>query len=293
MAQSSQKRVRVEQMRAEQEGRRKRQVRTRQLRTVLAVVVAVAVVIGVMVAVKVTGGGKKAVAESNIPTDLMQTVTGVDQAAFATVGAGGVSPPKAITGSPLTTGGKPEVLYVGADYCPYCAAERWGIVVALSRFGTWSGLQQGASSPTDVPASVPTFSFKDASYSSDYIAFRGFETSDVDGKPLQKLPADVESVFQKYDAPPYVAAQSAGAIPFVDIANKYMISGASYSPQDIASLTFPQVAQKLHDPNDKVGKEILGTANSIAAAVCKATGDKPANVCAAPAVKAIEAKLGS
>ena len=49
----------------------------------------------------------------------------------------GVSPLTATTGQPaLTSGGKPEILYVGAEYCPYCAAERWAMVVALSRFGT-------------------------------------------------------------------------------------------------------------------------------------------------------------
>ncbi len=46
------------------------------------------------------------------------------------------------TGQPaLTSGGKPQVdLQLGAEYCPYCAAERWGMVVALSRFGTFSNL---------------------------------------------------------------------------------------------------------------------------------------------------------
>ena len=53
--------------------------------------------------------------------------------------------PASIDAPALTADGKPEVLYVGAEYCPFCAAERWPVVVALSRFGTWSGL-----SATDV-----------------------------------------------------------------------------------------------------------------------------------------------
>ena len=51
------------------------------------------------------------------------------------------SAPTTITGAPLTSGGKPEMLYIGAEYCPYCAAERWAMIVALSRFGTFSGLR--------------------------------------------------------------------------------------------------------------------------------------------------------
>ncbi len=30
----------------------------------------------------------------------------------------------------LTSGGKPQIVYMGAEYCPYCAAERWAMVVA-------------------------------------------------------------------------------------------------------------------------------------------------------------------
>ena len=36
---------------------------------------------------------------------------------------------------------KPELLYIGAEYCPYCAASRWPLIIALSRFGTFKGLR--------------------------------------------------------------------------------------------------------------------------------------------------------
>ena len=35
----------------------------------------------------------------------------------------------------LTSSGMPEMLYIGADYCPFCAITRWGMIVALMRFG--------------------------------------------------------------------------------------------------------------------------------------------------------------
>ncbi|MGH3290263.1 MAG: DUF929 family protein, partial [Trebonia sp.] len=53
------------------------------------------------------------------------------------ISAGAVN---AVSGPPLTRGGKPEVLYVGAEYCPYCAMENWPLIVALSRFGQFTGL---------------------------------------------------------------------------------------------------------------------------------------------------------
>jgi hypothetical protein len=48
------------------------------------------------------------------------------------------------------TSGKPIVLYVGGEFCPYSAAERWSPVVALSRFGAFSNLALLRSSSTDM-----------------------------------------------------------------------------------------------------------------------------------------------
>ena len=61
--------------------------------------------------------------------------------------------------APLTANGKPEVLYMGAEYCPYCAAERWAMIVALSRFGTFSGLHtihSAVSERRGEPSPTPT-----------------------------------------------------------------------------------------------------------------------------------------
>jgi thiol-disulfide isomerase/thioredoxin len=48
--------------------------------------------------------------------------------------------------------GKPLVFFMGAEYCPYCAAERWAIVRALQEFGQWSGLKQTISAARDEPS---------------------------------------------------------------------------------------------------------------------------------------------
>jgi hypothetical protein len=43
------------------------------------------------------------------------------------------------------------VVFVGAEYCPYCASERWPLVMALSKFGTFfEGLRGSMSSTTDL-----------------------------------------------------------------------------------------------------------------------------------------------
>ena len=55
----------------------------------------------------------------------------------------------------LTQDGKPLIVYVGSEYCPYCAATRWPLALALGRFGTFSGLRVTHSSTTDVVCEHP------------------------------------------------------------------------------------------------------------------------------------------
>ena len=60
--------------------------------------------------------------------------------------------------------GKPEVLFVGAEYCPFCGAERWPLIVALARFGHFSRLKNMQSAPLSVFPGIQSFSFVGATY---------------------------------------------------------------------------------------------------------------------------------
>ena len=112
------------------------------------VVVAVElVVVAALVIVKVsTGGGKpkSGTTASTAAAAVIREVTTVSPAVADAVGTGSATAaPKAISGAPaLTENGLPRIFYAGAEYCPFCAAERWPLVVALSRFGTFTGLGQ-------------------------------------------------------------------------------------------------------------------------------------------------------
>ncbi len=160
------------------------------------------------------------------------------------VGSGTVtSPPTTITGAPLTSGGKPEMLYIGAEYCPYCAAERWAMIVALTRFGTFTGLatirsaaRNGAGAAEPFP-NTATWTFAKASYASKYLTFTPVEefTNIPDSSTggyttLQTPTAEQQALIQKYDA------ANQGAIPFIDYGNKYMSVGASYDPGVLSGL---------------------------------------------------------
>jgi hypothetical protein len=217
------------------------------------------------------------------------------------VGKGGVQNPlKAVNGSPpILKGptGKPEFLYMGAEYCPFCAAERWAVVVALSRFGTFSKLYQTTYSSTDVYPNTPTFTFYTGHYggsfyTSSYIDFVPVETADQQGNPLQTPTTEQQNLIKTYDAAPYTSQSQAGSIPFVDIGNRYVLIGASYSAQDLTNLQWQDIASDLGDSNSAVSKDILGTANYLTAGICMMTQQQPGSVCSTPAIQSIEQSLG-
>ena len=295
--------TRQQRIAAQRAAARRAEIRNRILIVSGSVVVIIAVVLA-FVLVKVNSHGKSATSSANGPTGtalatVVKNTTTVPASTLDSVGAGsGVTGlPKAITGSPLTSGGKPEMLYMGAEYCPFCAAERWGMVVALSRFGTFKNLSTTHSASGDEFPNTATWTFDKSSYTSKYLTFSSVEMQTnklaSDGQSyttLQTPTAAQNALLAKYDAPPYVASSSKGAIPFIDIGNKYMISGSSFSPQILQGKTWSQIATALKDPSSPIAKAIDGTANYITAAICKTTGNQPASACT-PTVKKLEAKL--
>ena len=231
-------------------------------------------------------------------TRLVSQVTSVPAAALDQVGPGAATAvPTTISGTPLTSGGKPEVLYVGADYCPYCAAERWAMIIALNRFGTLSGLattrsaaRSGAGEAEPYP-STATWTFSNAGYASKYLTFTPVEEyTNVPDKStggyttLMTLTQAQRALVQKYDA------ASQGAIPFIDYGNRYLSVGASYDPGVLEGLSWSQIAADLHTPSSPVARSVLGAANYSTAALCGLTKDQPATVCT-PTVKALQAKI--
>ncbi len=232
-------------------------------------------------------------------SQVFNAVTNVDPNVLAAAGTGGVqnplhavNPPPPVLVGPT---GKPEFLYIGAEYCPYCAAQRWATVVALSRFGTFSKLYQTTSSSTDVYASTPTFTFYPGHYggsfyTSKYIDFVPVETEDQQQNPLQTLTTEQQNLFNTYDVPPYTT--QAGGIPFIDIANQYIITGASYSPQVLQGLQWQDIANKLSDSSSAVAQGILGTANYMTAGICMTTHQQPGSVCNTEVIQKIEQSLG-
>lgn len=206
----------------------------------------------------------------------------VPTAALDAVGAGTAkeTAEKIDGGAALTKDGKPRLVYVGTEYCPFCGMERWALTIALSRFGTFSGLETSVTPANE--GSVPTVRYDKATYTSDVLAFDGFETADGEGKPLQKLSADDQAAFDKYNPQ--------GSVPWLYWGTHQQI-GASYNGRFLAR-TGDQpvdpnaVAAKLSDPNSDEAKAILGAANVHTAQICRLTNNQPGDVCSSPGVQA-------
>jgi hypothetical protein len=280
---------------------RRTQARSRRrsrLRMATALVAAVVIIAAALIAAGLNREPSTSVTSSSASASVVKDLTSIPTTTFDEVGAGtATNHPHRIKAPALTAEGKPRVLYVGAEYCPYCAAQRWGLTAALARFGSFSNLGQTASSADDIYPNTPTVSFHGAAYRSDYLSFTGVETTSNERQgdsyaPLDQLSADDQEIFDQYNAPPYVQGQG-GAIPFIALGGAFVSSGASLDPQLLAGRTHGQIAAALADPDGPTAQAIDGTANVYTAALCAITGGKPTQVCASTGVRTASKVLGN
>lgn len=269
---------------AQQAAQRKAEQRRRMLALGGTAVVVVAIV--VVVVVLIVGRGTKnqaGTSAGSLPASV-QAKLNVPASTLASVGVGTAAPSaiKAVGGTPLTASGKPEMLYIGAEWCPFCAAERWAMAVALSRFGTFTPLKGIHSSATDSFPNTATLTFYNSTYTSKYLVFTPVENQDVHHNPLVTPTAAQQAIWTKYDP--------SNGYPFIDFGNKY-IAGTTYNPQVLQGLNWSQIATDLHNPSTPVAQGADGSANLFTAAICKLTGNAPANVCTTAPVAQLEGQL--
>lgn len=181
-------------------------------------------------------------------------------------------------GTALKHGNKPQVLMIGTLRCADCAAERWAMVKAMGRFGTWSNLAAGTNG-----AGIPTFDLVNAKYSSWYVSLDHKDTQDLDGLPLQKLTAREQTLFKRYDPQ--------GTTPLL-VVGKYAQVGQGVSPDVLANRSFRSVQTSLitNQATDFSGA-INAEANLITAMLCKADGGNPSVFCSRSEIKRITLRL--
>jgi thiol-disulfide isomerase/thioredoxin len=268
------------------------QRRQRNLYTAYGAVAVVIVVIAVIVGINLAGGSKaKAITKGGavvgtfpLTTALFNEVANVPAKTLIKAAEAEPSytqpPDKLPAGNQeLLLGGKPEIFYLGAEYCPFCAAERWALVMALSKFGTFHNVMGTTSSSTDVNPSTPTFSFYKSTYTSPYLSFVPVETETNTKATLQNPTAAQSALWEKWDVPPYVSAADEGSIPFIYLAGKYLVTAESYDASSIAGFQMLAAVSYMTSGTNTSSKGAEAVAGYFISDLCTLTHNQPAAVC--------------
>jgi hypothetical protein len=172
-------------------------------------------------------------------------------------------------------GDRVRVFFLGAQFCPFCAAERWALVGALERFGTLTGyVPQTHTSGVAGFRLVPTYDLRNAAYTSQYLNYSGKEIFDKDNAPLDTLDADEQAIINRFDPE--------AKFPFLMINGQYVQTGDSgFSPGVIDALDFDTLhGQLVSGEQNDATNAITAEVDLITRYLCNSTGGEPVEACA-------------
>jgi thiol-disulfide isomerase/thioredoxin len=238
----------------------KRRQRIRNITIVATIaVIAVSLVVGFYIALGSGGSALDKFDNVLVSPANMASLYQVSHAAFGPNGspllvASGTGANLApASGAPYLANGKPVVVYIGADFCPYCAVERWSLVISLSRFGNFSNLHYMTSAQDE--GDLPTFTFSGSTYSSKYISFQPTEQEARDQSQKETVPANYSAEFSN-------------TYPFVNFGNKYILKTLLPDYTIIANKNWTQIFSEI-SAGDTTGNTLKEGANAVTALICK------------------------
>lgn len=247
------------------------------------------VVVGVVVLVlaKMSTGDSTSTANANhtpkpAPASIPKDLAAVPLPAIAAAAKSGTSsnPVQPIPdGKARNVDGKPEVLYMGGEFCPYCAGERWALTAALSKFGTFEDLQVIHSAESD----VPTLTYLGSNYTSDYLTFTSIEVkgNERSGQGW----ADLEKATEEQTK--LLTELGRGSFPFIDFGGKHFQSGGSVDISTLVGKSQTEIAAALaaSTTDDTDQSTLEGNVNLVTGefirTICGLTDNQPAKVCKA------------
>ncbi len=211
--------------------------------------------------------------------------------------------------------GKPSIIYVGSITCIWCAANRWSMALALSRFGNFTYLFQGYSALQDSDA--PTLYWAPAHYASTSVALGSFynskyinflpveESAPITGgfslQPLSVIQQDVNQTgnLAYTDELKYIIAiNDFDGTPYT-IWGNYVAAGAdarafgnSSQSTSLLNMTHQQLLQQLSQPSSQLAWTEYAGADYYVALICKSISNA-APVCGLSAIRSIESTLSS
>jgi hypothetical protein len=165
--------------------------------------------------------------------------------------------------------------------------ENWPLIVALSRFGRFTGLTTSRSPQFEHIAPIDSWTFYGSHYASPYLSFVPVEQYSnvlVNAKAnpdahesyrkLQQLTPAQQALFARYG--------KTRSTPFLDFGNHAAQTGSGPIPaQLMTGKSWRQLAAALRQPGTDLGSALLTEADSLTAGLCRLTGDRPASACPA------------
>jgi len=260
----------------------KRRQTVRRLEIIAFVaVVAVIVVVGVYLVMN-TQGSNDAYIGKPVSQKVYSLLYQASQASYGASGSAYLSTVQSVSGQPFSTNGIPILVSATGEHCSPCALERWPLVMALMRFGNFTNLEYMTSSAAE--GDYATFAFAESSYQSSYLVYQPYEVYDRGGNSFETLPANYLSANQQYGS---------SSIPFLDFANKYVISGGILpDPGLLGTKNWTQIIASIQT-GDTLGSQLKQAANVITAVICKTTGEKPTSVCGQSGITTLTTSLVS
>jgi hypothetical protein len=272
---------------------------------VLGLIVVVIVLLGALIVIRDHNPQANTDATETITPAPASTLTALTHIPASTMNAVGATPvaaagpiaPLTATGKPTTWRStsrsgvtRPVVFFYGAEFAPFAAAQRWPVIVALSRFGAFGPIGQMQSSSSMAFANTNTFTFWHASYTSKWVDLQTVERysalnpTGASYTTLQLPTAPQALAVSAYDT-------TGSTFPLLDIANRYVLAGSSYSPAVLSGQSQSQIVSDLAIPTSPITQAIVASANEITATICAVTGQQPAATCHARGVTDARAKL--
>jgi hypothetical protein len=272
---------------------------------VLGLIVVVIVLLGALIIIRDHNPQTNTADTETVTPAPGSTLTALAQIPASTTNAVGATPVAAAGPiTPLTATGKPTmwrapsrsgalrpvVFFYGAEFAPFAAAQRWPLIVALDRFGTFGPVGQMQSSGSMAFPNTNTFTFWHATYTSKWIDLQTVERySALNPTGASYTTLQVPTGRQALAVSAYDTTGS--TFPLLDIANRYVLVGSSFTPALLAGQSQSQIVNDLGIPTSPITQAIVASANEITADICAVTGQQPTATCHARGVIAARAKL--
>jgi hypothetical protein len=259
--------------------------RRRNLFWGMGIVGLVIVIVVVLVIVKVGGGGNGSgsagsstspPAGTPIPVALTGKLGSIPLSELTSASTGGLTTsPQTIRDPALTANGKPDLLYIGAEFCPVCATERWAMYVALSKFGAFDP-QPGQIHSAIRDGDIPTLTFYKTTYTSPYLSFTPVETTTNQPEGNYYVTLQTPTAAQQK----LWIAHTGQSFPWLDFGGKKELTSAQFDPSTLEGLTFSDIAADVGNNSTAIGTDIDAAAKVFVRTICtNLTDNQPADVC--------------